>query len=275
MPIVARRGLAHPWLMRTDGPSRTALGVAARRLELQRPASADGDPAAEERLARHLIDGAPAPRGSGRITDWVSARTTFFDAEVVAALAARTLQIVIVGAGYDGRALRFRTPGVRFFELDHPLTQHDKRERLAAVGARSDDVVFATADFLVDDVGEALAAAGHVATHPTLFLCEGVLRYLPEDAIQSLLQRLARRAAWESVLAVSITTRDPGAETAEAREQREAHEARLAAAGEAVLTVPPRATALVWLSAAGWTVPAGAVQDAGEGHLLVRCSRAT
>jgi methyltransferase (TIGR00027 family) len=259
--------------MRHDGPSRTALGVAARRLALPRPSSPTGDPGAEDRLAQHLIDGTPAPVGSGRSAGWIAARTQFFDAEVVAALAARALQVVLVGAGYDGRALRFRTPGVRFFELDHPLTQHDKRERLAAIGARSDDVGFAAADFMVDDVGEALEAAGHVATRPTLFLCEGVLRYLTEDAIRSLLHALARRAAPSSALAVSITTQDRGAETAEARRQREDHEARLAAAGEAVLTVPPRATALGWLSAAGWTVLVEAVQDTGEGRLLVRATR--
>ena len=192
---------------------------------------------------------------------------------MVAALAARVPQIVLVGAGYDGRALRFRTPGVQFFELDHPLTQRDKRERLAAVGARSDDVIFVAADFIVNDVGEALEAAGHVATRPTLFLCEGVLRYLTEETIRSLEQRLARRAAPGSALAVSITTRDRGAEAAEARQQREAHEAKLAAAGEAVLTVPPRATALGWLTAAGWTVLADAVRDTAEGHLLVRATR--
>jgi methyltransferase (TIGR00027 family) len=260
-------------LMRTDGPSRTALSVAARRLTLPRPSSPTGDPQAEERLTRHLIEGAPAPAGLGRITDWVTARTRFFDAEVVAALAASVPQIVLVGAGYDGRALRFRTPGVKFFELDHPLTQRDKRERLAAVDVPADDVVFAAADFTLDDVGQALEAAGHVATLPTLFVCEGVLRYLTEDVIRSLVQRLAQRAAPESVLAVSITTREPGAETAELRQQREAQEARLAAAGEAVLTVPPRATALEWLSAAGWTVPAEAVEDTGEGRLLVRATR--
>jgi len=259
--------------MRTDGPSRTALGVAARRLALQRPCSATGDPDAEDRLARHLIDGAPSPMGSLRLSDWVAARTTFFDAAVVAALAGGVSQVVLVGAGYDGRALRFRTPGVKFFELDHPLTQRDKRERLAAIGARTEDVGFATADFIVDDIGVALEAAGHAAARPTLFVCEGVLRYLTEDTIQSLLRRLAARAAPGSVLAVSITTRDPGAETAALREQREVLEARLAAGGEAVLTVPLRAIALGWLSAAGWTVPAEAVHDAGEGRLLVRATR--
>jgi methyltransferase (TIGR00027 family) len=126
---------------------------------------------------------------------------------------------------------------------------------------------------MVDDVGEALAAGGHVAGARTLFVCEGLLRYLTEDAIRRLLERLARRAAPGSFLAVSIATRDPGAETAEAREQREAHEARLAEAGEAVLTVPPRAMALGWLSAAGWAVSEDAVHESGVGRLLVRATR--
>ena len=259
--------------MRTDGPSLTARGVAARRLELQRPSSPTGDPEAEERLTRHLVEGATVPPGLGRATGWVDARTTFFDAEVLGALAVPVAQVVIVGAGYDGRALRFRTPGVRFFEVDHPLTQRDKRARLATLGARSDDVVFASADFTVDDVGKVLNAAGHSASSRTLFLCEGVLRYLPEGAIRSLLARLAHRAAPGSVLAVSITTREPGAESAEAREERQVHDARFAAAGEAVLTVPPRETALGWLSDAGWLVPADAVHDSGDGRLLVRATR--
>lgn len=254
--------------------------VAARRLAMQRPSSPTGDPQAEERLARQLIEGAPgssewelrsASSGADHLSNWVVARTEFFDAEVMAAVAAHVPQVVIAGAGYDGRALRFRTPDVRFFEIDHPLTQRDKRERLAAIGAHTEDVTFASADFLVDDVGDALEAAGHVAAAPTLFLCEGVLRYLTEEAILRLLQRLDQRAAPGSVLAVSISTRDPG-ETPEDRQQREAREAKLAAAGEAVLTVPPRATALGWLSAAGWVVAPGAVQDCGQGRLLVRAT---
>ena len=41
-------------------------------------------------------------------------------------------QVVLVASGYDCRALRFRTPGVRFIELDHPDTQttaaHSRRD---------------------------------------------------------------------------------------------------------------------------------------------------
>ncbi len=262
--------------MRSDGPSLTARGVAAQRLLLDRPASRTGDPRADERLAQNLAAGLVPGRSD--FGSWVAQRTRFIDAELTAALAAPIRQVVIAGAGYDGRALRFRTPGVRFFELDHPLTQADKRNRLAAVGAAVDDVVFASADFILDDVAGALETAGHDATAPTFFVCEGVLRYLPEPAFRGLLRALAQRAAPGSVLTTTISTRDAGDESDTAAHARLAHEDRLAAAGEPVLTVPPRAVALDWLRDAGWI--SAVVHDLGDlspgevrGRLLVRATR--
>ena len=43
-------------------------------------------------------------------------------------------KVIIVGAGYDGRAIRYARPGVRWFEVDHPATQRDKLERLERLG---------------------------------------------------------------------------------------------------------------------------------------------
>ena len=57
------------------------------------------------------------------------------------------------------------------------------------------------------------------------------------------------------------------------RERREARAAKLAAMGETVFTVPPRATALGWLSDAGWIVPPDGGHDVGQGYLLVRATR--
>ena len=64
---------------------------------------------------------------------FLAARTCFFDDAVTAALDANVQQVVIVGAGYDSRAWRLARPGARFFEVDHPATQRDKRTR-APVG---------------------------------------------------------------------------------------------------------------------------------------------
>jgi methyltransferase (TIGR00027 family) len=65
----------------------------------------------------------------------MAARTRFFDSGLLHACERGVGQVVIVGAGYDGRPLRFRRPGVTFYELDHPATQADKRARLAEVAA--------------------------------------------------------------------------------------------------------------------------------------------
>jgi O-methyltransferase involved in polyketide biosynthesis len=72
---------------------------------------------------------------------------------------------VVVGAGYDGRAIRFASPGVRFFEVDHPATQLDKRARLASVGVVLPDVVFLPIDLLQDNLRSALRA-GVAAVSP-------------------------------------------------------------------------------------------------------------
>lgn len=82
--------------------------------------------------------------------EYLRARTAFFDRAVVSALDAGAEQVVIGGAGYDGRALRYARPGVRWYELDHPATQADKLERLARLDLDTRHIRFASADFISD-----------------------------------------------------------------------------------------------------------------------------
>ena len=93
---------------------------------------------------------------------------------MLTALDAGVRQIVICGAGYDDRALRFRTPGARFFEVDQGPTQADKARRLRAMDTDLTGLTLATADFRGDDVAAVLAGCGHDPGQPTLFLCEGL-----------------------------------------------------------------------------------------------------
>ena len=98
-----------------DRPSFTAQRVAVQRAQLERPSSSDGDPDAERRLYEGLAN--PLlfrPIDSGRMRR----RTQWFDAATVDALSRGVQQIVIVGAGYDGRALRFKSESVRWIEVD-------------------------------------------------------------------------------------------------------------------------------------------------------------
>ena len=168
--------------------------------------------------------------------------------------------------------MRFHSPGVTFFEVDHPATQADKRERLDEVGAALDGIVFVAADFIDPDWGEQLAAAGHDPTRRTLFTCEGLLRYLPEHAVRGLLATTAGRAAPGSEFVASISTREGPPD-----EREQIRMDALAASGEAVLTVPPAATALAWLAEAGWRVVSTGRNGPDNPHtrLLVRARPAS
>src|SRR5271166_5534547 len=111
--------------------SRTSQAVALTRAELDRPHSPAGDPAAQRRLCAGMTLEPPS-----WLRPSIEARTRFVDEQVQAAISAGVRQIVICGAGYDDRALRFKSEGVRFFELDHPVTQADKLQRLLAIAGR-------------------------------------------------------------------------------------------------------------------------------------------
>jgi methyltransferase (TIGR00027 family) len=265
--------------MRADEPSLTARGVALARSRLERSASPTGDPDGDVALAISLAEGYELPvnddehqRRALRATlGFIRARTMFFDDAVLDAINRDVKQVVILGAGYDGRALRFRTPGVQFFEVDHPATQGDKLRRLASLGVAVTGISFVEADFTEPGLDRRMADAGHRADEQSEFLLEGVLRYLPEPAVHDLLVTARRLAAPGSELAVSIATREP-AEDHGAAAARRADEQRLADGGEAVLTVPARDVALDWLTDAWWRIDSVADLDDRPGRMLVRAS---
>lgn len=240
--------------------------VALTRAAMSRPQTAHGDPDAQ----RMLCEGMAPPR---RPHPELWARTRFFDDQVLAAISAGVPQVVICGAGYDDRALRFRSPGVRFFELDHPATQADKARRLRAMGAL-EDVVLAPADFTGDDAAAVLEAAGHDARQPTLFLCEGLLAYLESEVIRRLLARLRSRAVAGSSLAASVGTHPPGMDSAELA--RGLNAGRSLGHTEPWLTVLPVPDWLRLLDETGWLACSQAdprAGGAGEGRSLLVVAR--
>jgi methyltransferase (TIGR00027 family) len=195
----------------------------------------------------------------------LEARTIFFDGHVVEAISSGVRQIVILGAGYDDRALRFRTPGVRFYEVDHPNTQQDKLQRLAKLpGAGLDGPVLVSADFRVDALPDVLAAAGYDRTAATLFLCEGLLVYLDEPATIGLLGGAREASGPGSTLTASLAVHADGLDSALVLEVANAR--RRTAEAEPWLTILPAAAQTSVLARAGWTVTASAdAADLGTG----------
>jgi methyltransferase (TIGR00027 family) len=227
--------------------SITSQAVALTRARLERPHSAEGDPRAQDALCAGMWFSPPEWLGPS-----IAARTRFVDTQVVRAIAAGLRQVVLCGAGYDDRPLRFRTPGVRFVELDHPATQEDKARLLRDLGAGPPGVTLAPIDFRTDDVGAVLEQAGHVASEPSLFVAEGLLVYLDQSVCARLLAALAGRAATGSVLAASLATHADGYDSVEVAAA--ANGRRRTSVAEPWRTILPAAEHLAMLTEATWRV---------------------
>jgi methyltransferase (TIGR00027 family) len=209
--------------------SHTARSVAARRLEYERAAAPYGEPAADEALTSDVADGLTPARG--RMHEYIRARTAFFDRVVVRSIDHGITQVVIGGAGYDGRAFRYAKPGVRWFEVDHPATQADKRERIIRLGLATPQLSFIPADFTADPVAGPLLAAGLDPARPALFLFEGVAVYLDRPVTERVLAEFRAVTPAGSTLAISVSIHGATSRT------RARFQQRVAELGEPARTV--------------------------------------
>ncbi len=142
-----------------------------------------------------------APPG---IFEYVLARTKLLDGAFVDALADHVSQIVLLGAGMDTRALRFRSKnaGARVFELDIPTTQMPKIKILKR--KRVDlpaELTFVPIDFNRQSLEDVLSGVGYQRNQKTLFLWEGVSMYLTTDAVDRTLAFVRGSAADGSTVA--------------------------------------------------------------------------
>ena len=128
------------------------------------------------------------------------ARQTLYDRAVETYLP-ELPQFVILGAGFDTRALRLKGmpkyASVRSFKIDTPPTLAFKRERLARAGIDASalpavaPVTFVPADFEKDDWLTKLIDAGFNPSQPALFIWEGVVPYLDREAVKDTLRKIA------------------------------------------------------------------------------------
>jgi len=161
---------------------------------------------AEQALVEQVRDGRPPKgmterfpyemvRGAAEI---IVPRTVAIDDATRAGAAA---QVVILGAGLDGRAWRLEMPGATFFEVDHPASQEDKRDR--ATSLTGTPPTYVPVDFAHDVLTAALAAAGHRADRPTTWIWEGVVPYLTREEVAATVAAVAAGSAAGSLLIVN------------------------------------------------------------------------
>jgi methyltransferase (TIGR00027 family) len=185
--------------MRAKQPSITAENNAAvRAFESMRPA-ADRicyDPFARYFLADDLVRAEePVRLLNEMMSRWnlvvpgvceaILARTRFVDDLLQAAIEEGLPQLVILGAGYDTRALRFDRlkNETAVFELDHPATQQVKQRRLKQNRLRLPyRMRFIPCRFDKEDFTAKLLGGGYDPDRITFFIWEGVTYYLsPAD----------------------------------------------------------------------------------------------
>jgi methyltransferase (TIGR00027 family) len=164
----------------------------------------------DERVAVQRVREGVPPRGwSERVefemvrasSEVIVPRTVAIDEAVRARLAP---QLVIMGAGLDGRAWRMpELADVGVFEVDHPASQLDKRERVGALRPLAVALRFVPVDLTRDRLDVALASAGHRDTVATTWIWEGVVPYLGRAEVAATVNAVAGRSAEGSRLVVN------------------------------------------------------------------------
>jgi methyltransferase (TIGR00027 family) len=191
---------------RSSRPSLTATLVALARGVASHPPLGDRpivDPLRAPLVRSHAAQLALRAASLG-LVDHVALRSMAIDDAVRAAVGAGALQLVLLGAGLDARAYRMSELAlVTVFEVDHPASQAHKRQRVADLAHLARQVIHVAVDFSREIIGDRLASAGHDASAPTMWVCEGVTMYLDREDVRALVRAVADRSAPGSVLAAT------------------------------------------------------------------------
>jgi methyltransferase (TIGR00027 family) len=193
--------------MHKNRSSLTATGIAiARAVESEKPAEERicYDPYARQfvsawlyRLLGFFIKaGYTELRGPG-VNGFLLVRERYIDDVLRSFLDQGVQQLVILGAGYDSRLYRFDIPAqVRSFEVDHPLTQTDKLEKLQRIFGRiPEQVTFVPVDFNTQSLSERLLSSGYDPNRINLFIWQGVTMYLMPEGVDTTLAFVVKHAA--------------------------------------------------------------------------------
>lgn len=154
---------------------------------------------------RFVALGAHAEAGTARFLalpffrDGIRLRTRYIDDCLRAAVADGIAQVVMLGAGFDTRALRMpELAHARVFELDFPEQLARKREALA--GERTDHITYVPCDLATAELDAALVLAGFDPARRAVVVWEGVTTYLGTRGTAQTLRALSALLAAGSQL---------------------------------------------------------------------------
>jgi methyltransferase (TIGR00027 family) len=144
-----------------------------------------GVPFIRDRFRQHMTE-----QG---LYQYVIARTRYVDAAMREALVGGAKQVVILGAGFDTRAIRFAalSPDARVFEVDAAPTQQAKLRQYSRRGITPPaSAVFVPVDFDRESLAARLEETGFGRGQKCLFIMEGLLMYLQPESVHALLDTI-------------------------------------------------------------------------------------
>lgn len=121
-------------------------------------------------------------------------RLAYTEKALKTAVLTGTKQYVLLGAGMDTFAFRETEflSKYKVFEVDHYLTQMDKKERIAQVKWRiPNNLTYVSTDFTTDNLAERLIAGGFNPSVKSFFSWLGVTYYLSTEAIDKAFAELS------------------------------------------------------------------------------------
>ena len=135
------------------------------------------------------------------VLDAIPLRVKAIDAELEAAANAGVKQVVILGAGLDTRALRMPSlASMDVFEVDHPATQAYKRRKTSGMRPLAASLRFVPVDFERSSLIGSLRQSGFDPGQATVWIWEGVVMYLTDQAVRRTLVDVAWGSAQGSLL---------------------------------------------------------------------------
>lgn len=127
-------------------------------------------------------------------------RTRYFDDVVQSVVKSGVRQMVLLASGLDVRAFRLNLPSdMTLYELDQPELFAYKepilqQEQVQPICRR----ITIDTDLIKDDWTLKLLESDFNTAHPTLWIAEGLLEYLPIMAVQNLMQKVNQLSAAKS-----------------------------------------------------------------------------
>jgi methyltransferase (TIGR00027 family) len=142
---------------------------------------------------------------------YIVIRTRFFDDFLIySSWSAEVRQIVLLAAGMDARAFRLEwPPSTRLYELDRPEVLAAKETIVARSGLQAGCERHAIgADLRRRSWRQALLDAGYEPQKPAAWLMEGLLFYMAEATIHTLLEDITAFSAPHSWLGADLMNRE-------------------------------------------------------------------